>query len=48
MSCMEHECDECGWFTMDNKPREPKYCPNCGSSEIRHYWDEENDHHDED
>ena len=46
MACMEHECDECGWFTMDNKAREPKSCPKCGGY-VRHTWDEEYDHYDE-
>jgi len=45
MACMEHECDDCGWFTMDNNARNPKYCPRCGG-DVRHYWDEEGDHDD--
>ena len=28
MSCLEHQCTECDWFSMSN--RFVDYCPKCG------------------
>jgi hypothetical protein len=36
---MEHVCRECDEQWFDNKARPP--CPNCGSYDAAHYFDEE-------
>lgn len=40
MACMEHNCLTCGksWF---NNEHGPVVCPNCDSSNMKHYYDEE-------
>ena len=39
MACMEHGCEDCDFFTMNNNYRNPKICPVCGGR-IIHTWDE--------
>lgn len=30
MGCMEHTCTSCGWWTVNDDPRQPDTCPECG------------------
>ena len=42
MSCLDHECRECGYWWSDNNPS--RVCPRCGSPETSVYFDEQDDH----
>lgn len=43
MACMEHWCNECDWFTADNKsPVEWSRCPEC-AGRVMHHCDEQDD-----
>jgi hypothetical protein len=37
-ACMEHRCQRCDWFDMDNT-RGPASCPKCGA-DVSHDFDE--------
>jgi hypothetical protein len=37
-ACMEHHCQRCDWFDMDNT-RGPASCPKCGA-DVSHDFDE--------
>lgn len=39
----ELECDSCGWVGDPTELAEGGYCPDCGSSEIVEYVDDEVD-----
>lgn len=39
MACMEHKCRNCGNGWFDNSARAP--CPQCGSINVAHYFDED-------
>lgn len=41
MACMEHVCQDCGWYCMDNKSY--KRCLECDSIHVNNWWDEAND-----
>ena len=45
MACIEHNCIDCGYFTMNNNWKETE-CPKCGSRMVR-FFDEYMDHDDE-
>jgi len=39
MACMEHECTQCSWATIDNSAG-PAYCPKCWGT-VRSTFDEQ-------
>lgn len=39
MACMTHYCIDCGYETMNNKPKDPRDCPRCGHI-MSHMFDE--------
>uniref|UniRef100_A0A6M3JFS1 Uncharacterized protein n=1 Tax=viral metagenome TaxID=1070528 RepID=A0A6M3JFS1_9ZZZZ len=42
MSCLEHECPECGHWWSDNNPS--RVCPTCGNTYTSVFFDEYEDH----
>jgi len=41
MSCMEHECKDCGYIIFSNIFKPEKPCPNCGGLNFYSFYDEE-------